>query len=77
MPQNPLFAQVCWFIALNAHRLTYSSAGLLLCRFETGTTEVRELGRYLKGRQARDFQPHFLIRDGGDKSESRVCIHSL
>ncbi|KAE9377253.1 hypothetical protein N431DRAFT_542623 [Stipitochalara longipes BDJ] len=53
---------------------SFVCSGMFLCRFETGTTEVRELGRYLKGRQERDFQPHFLIRDAGDKSECRIML---
>jgi hypothetical protein len=58
----------------NTHRVLLY-LGLLLCRFEKGSSEVRELGRYLKTKQQQDFQPYFLVKDSGNKFEKlKVCL---
>jgi hypothetical protein len=52
--------------------------GVILCRFESGSLELREVGRYLRTKQTQEFQPYFTIEDQQDTSfERKVRVSSF
>lgn len=38
-------------------------AGAILCKFFSGGSEIRNLGRYLRRKTTATFQPHFIITE--------------
>lgn len=51
-------------------------AGAILCKFLSGESEIRNLGRYLRGKTTASFQPHFIITEhsGFPMGEETVAI---
>lgn len=48
--------------------------GKIHCRFENGSSEIRELGRYLKNSQTPTFQPYFTIRDNNHHESENTNV---
>ncbi|KAI9778775.1 MAG: hypothetical protein M1839_007865 [Geoglossum umbratile] len=46
----------------------YTCSGVIRCRFEDGSSELCELGRFLRAKQTLEFQPYFVIEDQQDAS---------
>ncbi|KAE8444662.1 hypothetical protein EG329_014318 [Mollisiaceae sp. DMI_Dod_QoI] len=48
--------------------------GKIYCRFENGSTEIRELGRYLRNKQSGSFQPYFTVRDSAFETGDQLKL---
>ncbi|KAK4626402.1 85/ calcium-independent phospholipase A2 [Fulvia fulva] len=63
----------CFYLELQAKATAERSeqvcTGVLACRFEDGSPEMRALGRVIQDRKGDEFEPHFMVRPDQDRTE--------